>query len=185
MLEEQSAEHFLKALLPKILPPFPPIHCNYIPHHGKDDLHNSIENKLRLWGTPNTYFIILHDQDNHNCMQLKNKLRRLCEKNSKHEPLIRIVCQELEAWYCGDLDAVQKAFPSFKAAMYKNKGKFRNPDGISEPSTRLKEIIRNFSKGKAARMIPEHMDIHNNRSTSFNCMVTGIQHFVETRLIKQ
>lgn len=56
---------------------------------------------------------VLHDQDSHDCKQLKQQLKRLCDQNNKHKLLIRIVCRELEAWYFGDLDAVEKAFPSF------------------------------------------------------------------------
>lgn len=181
MLEEESAKNFLDVLLPKILPSGITSLC--VPHRGKDDLQKSIPRKLTTWLVPNTFFVILHDQDNHDCVILKNELQRLCDPSSnQHTPLIRIICRELEAWYCGDLDAVQKAFPGFIAARYKNKSRFQNPDNIVKPSNELKKIVKEFSKNRAAREVPQHMDIDNNTSVSFNHMITGVRDFVATHL---
>ncbi len=175
MLEEESAKHFLDTLLPKILPSNVAFLC--VPHQGKGDLQKSIPVKLGAWLAPNTFFVILHDQDNHDCVELKNQLRQLCS-SSRHNPLIRIVCRELEAWYFGDLNAVQQAFPGFTAAKYKNRSKFRYPDDIDKPSNELEKIVKEFSKSRAAREVPEHMDINNNTSVSFNHMINGIRNFV-------
>ncbi len=111
MLEEESAGHLLDVVLHKIsLPDGVSFQC--VPHQGKSDLQKSIPLKLAAWRQPNSFFIILHDLDsNPDCIVLKNELRQLCEKASNHTPMIRIICQELEAWYFGDLDAVEKAFP--------------------------------------------------------------------------
>ena len=183
MLEEESAKHLLKELLPRILSGFEQrVTCRLIPHQGKGDLQKSIPIKLKAWLAPNTFFIILHDQDSHDCKELKQKLQQLCAQRAKHEPLIRIICQELVAWYFGDLDAVEKAFPSFRANKYKNKRKFRNPDAINKPSNELKWIVRGFSKNIAAREIPRHMDIDSNASTSFNHLISGLQNLVKEQL---
>ena len=186
MLEEESAKHLLKELLPRILSEFQSetqtVTYQLIPHQGKGDLQKSIPIKLRAWLTPNTFFIILHDQDSHDCRKLKQKLKQLCVQNNKHEPLIRIVCQELEAWYFGDLDAVEKAFPSFRASKYKNKRRFKNPDAINKPSEELKWIVRDFSKRIAAREVPRHMNIDKNTSTSFNHLIGGLQNLVKEQL---
>ena len=175
MLEEKSAKHFLDALLPGLLPKAVKFRC--IPHEGKSDLQRSIPIKLKAWrNTPGikTVFIILHDQDNHDCIALKNRLRQLCAPSNRH-PLICIVCRELEAWYFGDLDAVQKVFPQFSANRYKNKAKFRNPDAITKPGKELEKIIPSFSKPHAAKEIPKHMDIRNNTSASFHHTISGIR----------
>ena len=183
MLEEESAKRLLKELLPRILSGFEQrVTCRLIPHQGKGDLQKSIPIKLKGWLAPNTFFIVLHDQDSHDCKELKQKLQQLCAQRGKHEPLIRIICRELEAWYFGDLDAVEKAFSSFRASKYKNKRKFRNPDAINKPSDELKRIIRGFSKSIAAREIPRHMDIDNNTSTSFNHLISGLQNLVKEQL---
>ena len=186
MLEEESAKHLLKELLPRILSESQSetqtVTYKLIPHQGKGDLQKSIPIKLKAWLTPNTFFIILHDQDSHDCRKLKHKLKQLCVQNNKHKPLIRIVCQELEAWYFGDLDAVEKAFPSFRANKYKNKRRFKNPDAINKPSDELKLIVRGFNKGIAAREVPRHMNIDMNTSTSFNHLICGLQNLVKEQL---
>jgi hypothetical protein len=48
--------------------------------------------------------------------------------------LIRIARYELEAWYFGDLDAVQEVYPRFKALQYAGKAKYRDPGTIVDPS---------------------------------------------------
>lgn len=179
MLEEESAKNFLKALLPKILPSGVTFLC--IPHQGKGDLQTSIPLKLKAWRAPNTFFVILHDQDNHDCAALKNELQSLCA-DSNHKPLIRIVCRELEAWYFGDFNAIQQAFPQFNASQYRNKRKYRNPDEIIKPSNELKKIVKEFSKSRAAREVPQYMSIGNNTSVSFKHMIAGVKKFVPAHL---
>ena len=176
MLEEASAMHLLDVILPKILPSCVTFLC--IPHRGRGDLQKSIPIKLRAWRTPDTFFVILHDQDSHDCKALKSYLQELCEASSQHNPLIRIVCRELEAWYFGDLDAVQKAFPKFNADKHRNKRRYKYPDAITKPSKELKKIVTGFSKGSAAREVPQYMDIGNNTSVSFNNTITGIKNLV-------
>ena len=189
MLEEESAKFLLEGLLPKILSSgtlLPNVSFQYIPHQGKSDLQKSIPRKLAAWKKPNSFFVILHDLDaNPDCIALKNELRLLCMNANQHEPLIRIICQELEAWYFGDLDAVQKAFPEFNAAQYKRKPRYRHPDEIHNPSKALNKIVKNFTKGLAARTVPQYMDIENNTSVSFNHTITGIRDFVETQMNAQ
>ena len=172
MLEERSAKDFLCALLPKILPPDVTYRC--IPHQGHSDLKKSIPIKLRGWRTPNTRFIIVHDQDSHDCKQLKGKLRALCQGTPHANSLIRIVCRELEAWYFGDLAAVEKAFSSLGTRKYQNKAKYRHPDDIVKPSKELEKIFKGFSKNRAAKEIPQYMDIDKNQSPSFQCFVSGV-----------
>ena len=184
MLEEESAKQLMEVLLPKILPSCVTFRC--IAHHGKSHLQKSIPNRLKALGDrPNTFVIILHDRDRHpDCVALKNHLRGLCA-SSNHDPLIRIVCRELEAWYFGDLDAVQQAFPGFSATKYKNRAKFRKPDDIVNPGNELKRIIGNFNKGRASKEVPKYMDIDNNKSVSFNHTINGIRNLVAAQLHAQ
>lgn len=180
MLEEESAMHFLKALLPSLLPPCVEFLC--IPHQGKGDLQSSLPRKFKGWHKPNDFFVILQDQDNCDCVALKDELRDLCKAVRSHSPLIRIACRELEAWYFGDLAAVQKAFPKFNVATHMGKAKFRNPDEIHKPSEELKKMIKGFSKTGAAGQIAMHMDLASNKSTSFNAMRTGVKKFATAHL---
>ena len=66
--------------------------------------------------------MILHDQDTMNCIELKQNILKLCSE-SKRPVLVRIACQELEAWYFGDLEAVAKAYnrPKLKELTRKKK----------------------------------------------------------------
>ena len=131
------------------------------------DRRNSIPRHMRAWRKPNARFIVLHDQDSQDCAKLKTELRRLCEQGGKPGASVCIVCRELEAWYWGDLDAVAKAFPGFKPNQVKDRAQYRNPDGIQKPARVLGKYIPEFHKGLASQAIPKHMDIHGNRSPSF------------------
>ena len=178
MLEEISAKYVMQALEGEIFKGLgADITAQYITHQGKGDLMASIPIKLKAWGTPNTYFIILIDQDTSNCEDLKREIQKKCE-NSPHKPLIRIICAELEAWYFGDLSAVEQVYKDFKAGMYKNKARYRYPDSISKPSVVLRRIINGFSKSHAAKHIPAYMTIASNSSPSFRNTVSGIQALV-------
>ncbi|WP_234369539.1 hypothetical protein [Paracidovorax avenae] len=92
-------------------------HFQCIPHEGKSDLDRSIPRKLAAWRIPGDRFVIVRDNDNADCVDLKNKLRGLCTQGERPETLIRIVCQELESWYLGDLAALERVmnFPPLPA----------------------------------------------------------------------
>lgn len=172
-LEEPSAANALNTLLPQILPEG--VFFRLIPHEGKSDLRRSVPIKLRAWKAPDTRFVILHDQDANKCRQLKQELVELCREAGREDVLVRIACYELEAWYFGDLPAVEEAYPGFKASKYQNKRKYREPDAIPKPSDELKRLIPEFQKGGASRNIPCYMDVEANRSPSFNAFVDGIR----------
>ena len=79
LLEEPSMKYFLNELLPRILPEN--VAFQLIPHHGKRDLEKSIPKKLRGWNEPGDIrFVILHDQDNKDCIELKQSLLELCKE---------------------------------------------------------------------------------------------------------
>ena len=170
LLEEQSAKDFLMSLLPKIIPSIEPI---YLVHNGKGDLQKSIPIKLKGWKKPDTVFIILHDQDSNDCEKLKKKLQELCEPYSQRKYYICIACQELEAWYFGDWDAIEKVFPI--AASHRNKTRYRKSDEITKPSKELDRITKNFSKIKAAKEIAQHFNLEHNQSPSFQYTLRKIQ----------
>ena len=68
-LEERSMKELLDDILPRILPNG--ITFKTIPHEGKSDLEHSLPIKLRAWNEPDTLFIVVHDQDSNNCIELK------------------------------------------------------------------------------------------------------------------
>ena len=171
LLEERSMKVLLDIILPKILPEG--VSFQTIPHEGKSELEKSIPIKLRAWNEPNVAFVIVHDQDSNNCIELKKKLVSLCS-NSNRKFLVRIPCHELEAWYWGDLEAVSKAYDKDFTSL-KNKKKYRNPDQIENPKQELKKLIPQMGQIEGAQRIAPHMNVANNTSYSFNVFVQGVQ----------
>jgi hypothetical protein len=181
LLEEPSMANFLEIILPKILPDEFVLNqnCFLRPHNGKSDLVTSIPRKVRVFSDFHepVKIVIVHDQDSNDCLTLKSTLVDLCQNNGDCPALIRIACRELESWYLGDMDAIETAYPKFKANNYKTKAKFRNPDKC-DPYSELKKIIPDFQKGNASKTIPRYMQINSNRSDSFKQLISGLSRFL-------
>lgn len=182
LVEERSMAEVLKVLLPRILPASWVLDENYFirPHEGKSDLKRSIPKKLKGFAQhkeQTTGFIIIQDQDSNDCRQLKQELVALCKANQAPNIkfLVRIVCHELEAWYLGDMKAIQAVFPRFNPARHLKKSLFRLPDTCQNPKTRLKDIVGDYQQIATAQMIAPYIDIEHNRSESFRQFVSGIR----------
>ena len=106
-------------------------------------------------------------------LKLKQKLLDLCSGYGK-ECLVRIACHELEAWYFGDLSAVENAY-GVKLDKYKRKSTYRIPDAIENPKDELRKMIPQHQQISGARRIGEFMDIQKNKSESFQMFVAGVQ----------
>lgn len=180
LVEELSMAELLKVVLPRILPAPWELDNNYYihPHEGKSDLKRSIPTKLRAYRKRpfSTCFVVIQDQDSNDCKQLKQELVDLCKANKSDNItyLVRIVCHELEAWYMGDVEAIQSVFPRFKANMHRSTRIFRNPDACVNPKERLKKIVGEYPQIETAHKMAQQMDTNNNKSESFNQFVSGI-----------
>lgn len=175
LLEEYSAKVFLDAFLPRIIPAEHSFLT--VAHQGKSELQKSIPRKLRGWRTPDTKFVILHDQDSVECLALKNQLMALCEKG-RQPALIRIACRTLEAWYLGDLEAFEKCYPGSKASKQSRKSRFRHPDTIHRPFEELSKIAPEFQKVDGARRMASCISEHGGNSPSFRTFVSGVRDLV-------
>jgi len=71
-LEEPSAKEMLQAVLPKFLPP--EIHTFFFIFEGKQDLEKQLVKKMSGWQKPDSFFLVLRDQDSGDCIQIKNQL---------------------------------------------------------------------------------------------------------------
>jgi len=172
MVEEPSMRELLKIILSKILPS--DFETSLIlSHDGKQDLEESIPKKLRAWQNSNDKFIIVHDQDSNDCIQLKTKLLSLCE-NSRNDCLVRIVCSELESWYFGDLTAVSLAYGKDYTSLIA-KRKYRVPDQLGNAKQEFRKIVPAYQPIDGAKKIAMHMNVDNNTSLSFNTFVSGIK----------
>ncbi len=103
LLEEESMRVLLEGFLPRI---FPQLNFQCIHHEGKSDLEKSIPRKLRAWREPGVRFVVLRDNDGTDCVFLKQRLLKICSDAGRSDTLVRIVCEELEAWYLGEPDAL-------------------------------------------------------------------------------
>jgi len=172
LLEEHSMKVFLEGLLPRI---FPELEFICITHEGKKDLEKSIPGKLRAWKEPGVRFVVLRDNDNEDCIALKNRLIQLCRRANREDTLVRIVCQELEAWYLGDTNALADAFDNDSIRNIGRKTRFRKPDELSKPSREIKQLIPGFQKVTGARRMAQTLERDKNISPSFQILISGVE----------
>ena len=177
LLEEESMKALLDILLLQLLPPDRFL-C--IPHEGKQDLEKSIPRKLRAWQTTDAVFVIVRDKDRADCTDVKKRLMDLCVQAGRGDSLIRIACHELEAWFLGDLSAVEQAFGIKKLSAQQQKSKFKDPDKLANASEELEKLVKGYRKVSGARKIAPHMKLHRNYSHSFNCFISGVRRLIET-----
>jgi len=171
--EEMSAKVMLESLLPRMLPQ--EIHIQCVSFEGKQDMEKQLPIKLRGWRTPDTYFVIVRDQDNGNCHAIKRNLKSICDAASKPTVLIRIACRELESWYFGDLAAVEAGLEINGLSDLQRKARYRDPDRIINPSTELKKITKNrYQKINGSRIIGKHLSLDKTRSGSFQNFINGV-----------
>lgn len=177
LVEEPSMKYLLNELLPRILPG--EVEFQIIAHNGKDELEKSLPRKLRGWNEPGDIrFVVLHDQDTTNCIELKKHLLDLC-RNTTRPCLVRITCQELESWYFGDTNALAKAYNDPRLAGISNKRKYRVPDSIPSPKEALYRLIPEHQQIEGAKRVAPFMDIEKNTSTSFQVFVSGLKRLIE------
>ncbi len=176
LVEEPSISEVLEVLLPRLLPQN--ILFQVVPHEGKNDLEKSIPRKLKGWREPGVRFVVMRDNDNGDCKQLKARLMEMCAENQRADTLVRIVCQELEAWYLGDLAAVANAYNKPSLALQQNTRKFRDPDKLTRPSEHIQRLVPEFEKFAGARNIAPYLTIENARSHSFRAFVNGVRRLV-------
>ena len=171
LTEERSIQALLEGLLPRF---FPDLSFLCIPHEGKDDLDSNIREILRNWRVPGDRFVIVRDNDNADCYALKGRLRQACREGRRDDVVIRIVCQELEAWYLGDPEALAEAFRDDRLRRIKNRALYRNPDTRPKPSQDIEKLVPEYQKIAGARRMAEHMTRKGNRSHSFTVFLDGV-----------
>ena len=175
LLEELSMRVFLESWLPRVFPGWvKDQHFQCVPHEGKSDLDRSIPRKLAGWRIPGDRFVIVRDNDNANCIDMEARLVALCAKAGRPETLVRLVCQEMESWYLGDLAAVAAAFDTQKADTPAHRKRFVDPDGWQKPSVEVKRLVPVFQKIGGARAMAPHLSVIGNRSCSLQVFVAGV-----------
>ena len=180
LLEEPSAAAMLEGLLPKVIPAdlFP----RYITFEGKQDLERQLVKRLSGYRNPHALFVVMRDQDSQpDCKAIKRDLKKLCAKAKRTAALVRIACQELEAFYLADLAAVEQGLGLSGIASQQDKRKFRDPDKIVSPKEELKRLTKQrYQQVEGSRAIGQCLDPNNRRSRSFMHLVSGIRKLVAT-----
>lgn len=164
-LEEPSAKALLESLLPRYFPGRPFL---FIVFQGKQQLDRDLPKRLRGWNVPGDRFVVLRDQDDDDCHDLKRRLTDLCRVGQQPDTIVRIACRELEAWYFGDLPATARALHAPELAALAGKARFRHPDQIVRPSDALAESSGcRYQKIDGSRRIGKHLTPKSNQSPSF------------------
>ncbi len=177
LLEEPSMKQLLEGLLPRLVPDMTFL-C--VVHEGKGDLRKSIQRKLRAWRKPGDRFVVVHDNDLEDCLRLKQDLAKLCSEAGREDTLIRIPCQELEAWYFGEPEAMAEAYGNAWPKGLTHRAKYRNPDTIRKPSAELERHVDGFQKISGARKMGNLLTEERNRSRSFQTFLSGVRRVAAT-----
>ncbi len=122
LAEEASLKQVLENILPKMLPS--DITFKIHDFRGKENLFKNLLNRLKAYKKmiDNGYdckIVILIDEDREDCQLLKQQLETIAKKaglitktsrlkNQKFQLLNRIIVEELEAWFFGDIDAIRQ-----------------------------------------------------------------------------
>jgi hypothetical protein len=118
----------------------------------------------------------MRDQDSADCKVVKERLSSLCREAGKSEALVRIACHELESFYFGDLNAVEKGLGIKNIAGEKRRAKYRIPDNIINPCIELEKLTDGtYQHIMGSRSISQHLSLDNNASHSFNKLISGIK----------
>lgn len=182
LLEEASAKAMLEQLVPRLIGKDVP--ARYIAFEGKQDLEKQLARRIRGYLNPEARFIVLRDQDsNPDCKKVKsNLLARINSTGKASRTLVRIACRELEAFYLGDLQAVEAALNLKQVANQQNKKRFRDPDNVVNPKLELKSLTNDeYTQVSGSRLIGQHLDVNNARSRSFAHLVAAIRRSATTR----
>ena len=93
--------------------------------------------------------------------------------------MVRIACHELESWYLGDLQAVEKGLNLSGLSEQQQNRKFRNPDRLSNAKQELRKLTKNsYQPISGSREIGTYMSVDNNRSHSFKVFISGVQRLI-------
>jgi Domain of unknown function (DUF4276) len=194
LVEDFSTQEALLHLLPKMLPEETEYAVRFF--GGKEDLLRKLPNRLagyKSWMTEDWRIVVLIDRDNDDCKSLKSKLEAISHQagfmtktnqgpDQSFQVLNRIMIEELEAWFFGDIPAICQAYTGIKPSLAQN-AKYRDPDAIKggtwEALQRELQSKGYFKMGldkvKAAREIAVRMDPSRNRSASFQSFRIGLQ----------
>jgi hypothetical protein len=201
LVEELSAEAALYNLVPKILS------SNIVsfeihPYQCKTDLLSKLPERMRgyaKWLPKDWRIVVLVDEDRSNC----NSIKEIMEKAARDAGLItqtmtdnassyirfqvmnRIAVEELEAWFFGDVSALNQAYPKVPQTLG-GRSRYHNPDTIEGGTWEAleRELKRGgyfpggLRKIEVAKTISAYMEPDRNSSKSFQIFRDGLREMV-------
>ncbi|MDR3518607.1 MAG: DUF4276 family protein [Azospirillaceae bacterium] len=197
-VEEPSMEDALKALLPRLMRDRGD-EVRIIDHGSKQRLLRDLKHRLagyraQLSREDGIRVLVVIDRDDDDCTRLKARLEEIAANaglSTKSTPdaagrfhvVNRIVIEELEAWFFGDISALCAAYPGVPPSLARKRG-FRQPDAITGGTWErlLKELqkagyyesLERLPKREVARRVAAVMDPARNCSPSFRHFVAGL-----------
>jgi hypothetical protein len=192
LIEDYSGGEALNEFLPQCLSPETEYQVH--PFSGKTDLLKKLPDRLKgykTWIPKDWLIVILIDLDDEDCIKLKQNLEDIATKagfttktnnSQSFQVLNRIMIEELESWFFGDVEAIIQAYPGVPKNLA-NQEKYRDPDAIKggtcEALERILQKARHHQGGldkpKAAREIGKYMNPEINRSKSFQIFYEGLK----------
>ncbi|MGO9770702.1 MAG: DUF4276 family protein [Roseiarcus sp.] len=146
-------------------------------HQGAGDLERSLANKIAKDPYPNSKFLVLRDADNKDCKALKRDLRERVPRGKRARTVVRIVCQELEAWYLAQPNALISA--GALARQIPKKTLNTNVDAISNPKRLFLSLAHDKGQIEHARRIGPELDVASTQSASFKHFISGLRKLAE------
>lgn len=193
LVEELSAEAALKNIIPKIIPSENSFDIH--PYQGKKDLLDHLLGRLKgysYWLPHDWRIMVIIDEDRQNCLSIKQNLEEIAIRaglrtkssispGQQFQIVNRITCEELEAWFFGDINAIKAAYPKVPDSKI-NKFRGINPDAILNGTWEtLEKLLKNsgyypyrMPKIEVARKISANMNPGTNRSNSFRVFKEGL-----------
>ncbi len=193
-VEEPSAEHALRGLIPKIRPDIGELFQIHA-FDGADDMLKKLPDRLRGyagWLPSDWRIVVLRDEDRKDCRKLKSRIEKMARDaglvpkgrstGASFQVLTRIAVEELEAWLLGDVPALARTYPGVPATLGNQKA-YRDVDQIKggtwEALERVLQGAGHFLGGlpkiQVAREVAANMDPDRNTSKSFQVFRDGLR----------
>ncbi len=207
----------LYALLPALLPA-PTYDFEVFDFSSKERLLAKLPDRLmgyasmiRSGGYDDLRVVVLVDRDDEDCRVLKERLEKISQAAGLHTKTTasvlpteifhvvnRIVCEELEAWFLGDLLALQNVYPRLTARHF-NKNHLQDPDSVKggtweallralqKANYYLPPLANNSWKYELAKRVGPYLNLtprdslNGNRSVSFQYFIAGIKAVMQQR----
>lgn len=171
LTEEESMEVVLRQLLPRM----GLIEGSFqiVTFDGVRDLEQSLVRRVKAWRDPNARFLIIRDNDSGDCQQRKRRLLALLEQtNRAGHAKIRIVMQQLEAWFLGDKNALISAGLIGGARIPSTvRG---DPSRHRVPADVIRHLKRDYGKVTGARLVAPYLSLEPGVNTA-SCFHTTLQ----------